>query len=314
MTPVRLHLLPVLLALAVGFAAPPGSLLAQTPGRDNAVLELPSSTQAMAMGDALDLSGTDSDGIFYNPALLARAAGFMLGGQRFRDAASQLTLSAAHEWYGGGLGVGLQALEWGAAPDSAHLGGVDRLLEDGNAAVAEWAATVGWARTVPWKLAVGAAAKLVGRRIGVERDVVGAVDLGVAREVGPLWLGLSARDLTADALAGDAAGQVPTSVSLAAALRRRPVGPLDVGAAARVTRRDDGEVTAGGGLEVAYWPIQGRTFIGRVGWQTVPEGGAKGLTLGAAFHGDDLIVAYAYRPVDAFGSTEGLHRVSIGWR
>lgn len=315
---------PILVALlALPSLLGPAVLSAQTPGHELAILELPSSTAAMAEGGAFDLSSEDSDGIFYNPATLVPATGLVLGLQRFGDVASQVTLSAATDWWDGGVGLGLQVLEWGAAPDRMTAGGVDRLLADGPLATTEWVASAGYAREILGP-SVGVVAKLVGRRIGSERHVEPALDLGIAHDLGPIRVGLAVRNLTADLEPSDAAraagdvvaepDPVPERITLGAAFSGYELGPLDLGSAARLTRRADGDLEAGGGLEVAYWPVTGRTFIGRVGIQTVPDGGASSLTFGAAFHGDALVLEYAYRPVDAFGSEEGLHRVSIGWR
>ena len=306
--------MPRALALTVLLALPaPAALAAQSSDHDFRVLEVPSSTAAMSMGDAFDLSGEDSDGIFYNPAAVGRAEGLVLGLQRFRDAGGQATLSAAAEWWDGRVGLGVQAMEWGAG-ERAGAGGLLPLLEDGAVGVSEWAASAGYAREV-FGPTVGVVAKLLGRRQGAERDVAGAVDVGVTHGLGPVRLGLAARNLAGELLAGDAGERVPWELTLGAAGSGFEVGPLDLGGAARVTRQADDEYEAGAGLEVAYWPVVGRTFIGRVGLQTDPSGPDDvALTLGAAFHGDALVLEYAYRPVDLLGSEEGLHRITVGWR
>jgi hypothetical protein len=65
------------------------------------------------------------------------------------------------------------------------------------------------------------------------------------------------------------------------------------------------------GLQVGYWPINGRTFVGRVGVQRVPEGAGSPLTLGVAYWGDDLALEWAYR---SFGDVGGTHRFTVRWR
>lgn len=307
--PTRAFALPFLLLAGLL----PGAARAQVPGHDFALLEVPSSTAAMAMGDAFDLSGEDSDGIFYNPAALARAEGFVLGLQRFRESGTQLTGSAAAEWWDGRVGIGVQAMEWGSSPTAAGAGGLTRILAGGALPTAEWAASAGYARPL-FGASVGAVGKLLGRRDGPRREVAGALDVGATHGVGRLRLGLAVRNLAGELL-GDGAGIVPDQVTLGAAGSGFVVGPFDLAGAARLTRRADGELDAGGGLEVAYWPVVGRTFIGRVGLQTDPYGADDvGFTFGAAFHGDDLVLEYAYRPVDLLGSGEGLHRLGLGWR
>ena len=78
-----------------------------------------------------------------------------------------------------------------------------------------------------------------------------------------------------------------------------------------MTRRADGEWVVGGGLEFGYWPVRGRTFVARIGARTIPEGEASPLSLGGSFWGDDLVVDYAFQPVDG---TDGVHRITLGWR
>jgi hypothetical protein len=73
------------------------------------------------------------------------------------------------------------------------------------------------------------------------------------------------------------------------------------------------EVIPGGGLEVGYWPVRGRTFVARAGVRRVPEGEGSPFSAGLAFWGDDLVVEWAWRP---FGDPvdEATHRFSVGWR
>ncbi len=85
-----------------------------------------------------------------------------------------------------------------------------------------------------------------------------------------------------------------------------------MGLSGALTRRDDGELLAGAGLEVGYWPINGRTFVARIGVERVPEGEASPLTLGFAFWGDDLVLEWAFRDFGTLG--EGTHRFGVRWR
>lgn len=295
-------------ALLVGIGRTP--VAAQSAGHEPAVVELPASARAMGLGGAFQLGAPDSDIVFHHPALSERAAGMMLGYQRYGGAATGMTLSAGAGWLDGGVAVGLQALEYGSAGPGLREGGLDPILAGGEKGAGELVATLAYARPVgPVRL--GVAGKLVGQRIGEARDTRGAIDVGVAREVGSLWLALSARNLgPAYALDGVEAPQ-PEEIRLGAGGYGRPVGPLDVGLAATVARRADGEWTGGGGVELGYWPVRGRTFVVRVGGRRVPEGGASPVTFGGSFWGDDLVVEYAFEPVDG---RDGVHRVALGWR
>lgn len=91
----------------------------------------------------------------------------------------------------------------------------------------------------------------------------------------------------------------------------RPTGPLDFGMAAEISRRADGEFLAGGGIELGYYPVVGRNFVGRVGFRNVPEGEAKPFSVGGSYWGDDLVVEWGWHPIDGNG---GMHTLSVGWR
>jgi hypothetical protein len=66
------------------------------------------------------------------------------------------------------------------------------------------------------------------------------------------------------------------------------------------------------GLEVGYWPVNGRTFVGRVGYRYRSDDfTACPLTFGAAFLGDNISLEYAYQ---GFDDGDPSHRFSVGWR
>lgn len=299
-------------ALLAGAVAGPGRrpLAAQSAGREPAVVELPASTRAAALGGAFQLGASDSDIVFYNPGLVGRASGMMLGWQRYGAAATGFTLSAGTSWFGGGVAVGLQALEYGGDGPGARSGGVDPILAGGDVGTAELVASVAYARRVG-PVQAGVAGKFLSQRFGATHATRGAVDVGVARQIGPLQVGLAVRNLGPRYVVGDVEASQPAEVSVGAGGYGRPLGPLDVGLAAAVTRRADGEWIGGGGVELGYWPVRGRTFVIRFGGRRVPEGDAFPLTFGGSFWGDDLVVEYAFEPVE---HTEGIHRVSLGWR
>lgn len=288
----------------------PASLAAQTPERAPAVVELPSSSRAMALGHAFQ-AGPDADAVFYNPALASRARGFALGIHWLTGASRAFTAAAAGEWFGGGIAIGLQGLEYGADHlEGARPGGLDALVADGPTAVSELAATVAYGRDL-LGLRVGVAARLLDQRFDTRRRQDVAWDVGVARALGPGTASLAVRHLAPERTVHGVTSNPPTDVTLGWSGYGRPVGPLDLGLAAAVTRRDDGEFVAGGGLEFGYWPVRGRTFVARVGARRVPEGEASPFTVGGSFWGDMLIVDYAFQPLDG---TDGIHRLTLGWR
>jgi len=94
--------------------------------------------------------------------------------------------------------------------------------------------------------------------------------------------------------------------------RQAPVGPLDLAASGGLSYRRKGELVPSVGLEVAYWPVTGRTFVGRVGFRHLPrEQSASPVTFGGAFIGDAIVLEYAF---EGFDSGSGSHRFGIGWR
>jgi hypothetical protein len=269
----------------------------------------------MALGDSYAMDAGHADAVFYHPALLTGASGFGIDVQRWGPAASAAAASGAMQWLGGGVGIGLQTLQYGGAAGSggeALLGSQDPLFQPGTEPVSERIATVAYARGVGWfDLDVGIAVSLVDERAGSESNTVTLFDVGVAREVGPFTLGLTAHDIGNKPLLDS--GAEPSRIELGAGAYGQQAGPLDLGYAAHVALDDD-EVTFGGGIEVGYWPISGRTFVARLGFQHVPDGSdAAPFTTGFAFWGDDVTVEWAFRPVSD-ADEGGTHRFGMRWR
>ena len=300
--------LPLLVALAV---LVPASVSAQSGGRLPKVLELPASTRAAALGGAYMMDSDHADALFYHPALLAGASGFGLEIQSWGEGARTASAAAATSWLGGGVAVGLQTLQYRLPATGPVPPGQDPLFGQGSSSASEQVAVVGFGREL-MGFRIGAAAKAVEQRIGTSRDASALFDVGIAHDVGPLTAGVSYRNLGASADLGESVDR-PEVLTLGVGAYGRPVGPLDLGVAGTLGRRGDGEVLAGLGLELGYWPINGRTFVGRIGLQTVPEGEATPLTMGFAFWGDSLVLEWAYQ---GFGGAvdQGSHRIGVGWR
>lgn len=294
------------LALVVPVAAT-GQQRSHGPG----VLTLSASTRALALGDAFALGDRDSDGIFYNPATLENAQGLSLGVQRYASAGVLATFSGAFEWLSGGVGIGVRMLQYGASTTDPEALSTDEaaLGLDGPVGASEMVAAAGYAREIGG-IRLGLAGKVIEQRLGDGRDETGAVDVGAAAGLGPVTIGLAAQNLGPGLQLGGGDLALQNRITLGASTPRRPTGPLDIGAAATVSRLGSGDLLAGGGLEVAWWPIVGRTFVGRVGVQWREEGTADPVTFGAAFYGDDFFVEYAYQGFER----DGAHRIGIGWR
>lgn len=292
---------------------PASPLRAQTSGRAPRVLQLPSSTRAMALGDAFMMNSRHADAVFYHPALIRQASGFGLDVQTWSGEASAASASAAVGWFGGGVAIGLQTLQYGApaGPVEAYPTGHDVLFDVGPSPTSERVASLGFAHAL-LGVDVGMTGKLVEQRIAGERDATAAVDVGLATDVGPFTVGLSARNLGPDMEFADGTASLPRQVTLGAGAYGRPVGPFDLGVTGAVTYESE-EVVPGAGLELGYWPVNGRTFVARVGARRVPEGDASPFTFGFAFWGDDLVLEWAYQP---FGGEldEATHRFGVRWR
>lgn len=277
------------------------------------VLELPASTRAMALGNAYMMDAVQADVVFYHPALLTGAGGFGIDFQRWGSPSSTVALSAATQWFGIGLGVGILTLQYGApgAGENAVPAEQDHLFDLGPVPLSERVAVIGAAREV-MGFNVGIGAKFVEERIDDLRDAELLIDLSAAREIGPVTVGLTVQDYGAEPIVGTSSPDV-TRVVLGLGSYGHELGIFDVGVTAAGSF-GSGRNTMSGGLEIGYWPIQGRTFVGRVGLTDVPDGSeASPLTLGFVFWGDELVIEWAFHPVD--GSADGgTHRFGARWQ
>ena len=281
--------------------------------RENAplVLQLPASTRALGLGDAYHLASADNDALFYHPGLIdaARGIGASLA---IYERASLVTLSGAAEFWSGGVAFGVQSLSYSAPTrtSGAFARGEAGLGDAGDVTAAELVLSAGYGRSIKG-FRVGLAGKYVETRVPGERDVTIAADLGIARRLGFVTAGLSARNLgRAPALEGEDVN-LPMTLTLGASTQTTPVGPLDVSAAAAVSRWDDGTIVPHAGIEVAYWPVNGRTFIGRIGIRYIDDSDVRPLTLGAGFVGDRIGIDYG---VQRYEGSRAVHRVGVRLR
>lgn len=294
----------MLLALVI-----PLSGVAQTPATPARVLTAPSSVRAMALGGAYMTTAGHADAVFYHPALLSGSTGFGVDLQRWGGAASAVAASAATAWWGGSVGIGVQTLHAGLEEGRDEVG-EDALLTHGAVPLAEQVATVGWARRI-FGVRVGVSGKVVDLRLDGARSTTLLADVGVAHGVGPVTLAATLKDLGRDPFE-TGGGLGPARLVVGAGAYGGQVGPLDVGLAAALSHGSE-ETSGGGGLEVGYWPISGRTFVARIGVRTPPAGSAADpLTLGFAFWGDRLALEWAYQGYGGAGAAT--HRFGVRWR
>lgn len=274
--------------------------------------QLASSPAALALGGAFPVARPTSDALFAHPAVLTEASGMALSLQSYGEGATYFSASGAREWWSGGAGVGIRAMSYSPAdPAPGRVPREGDLFREGAGSVVEIVASAGYARSL-FGFRFGVTGAWIERRSGPERDRTVAADVGVATEVGEVTVAVSGRNLGPD-LGPDGAESfaLPAEAAATGAFRGVTAGPLDLGAAAEVALRADGEVIPGGGLEVAWWPIYGRTFVGRVGARRSAGDGLDPLTLGAAFWGDDIGLEYAWRGA---GGSDAIHRFGVRWR
>ncbi|MFQ5537198.1 MAG: hypothetical protein ACE5GJ_07065 [Gemmatimonadota bacterium] len=276
------------------------------------VLTLPASVRAMGLGNAYMMNSGHADGVFYHPALVAGAGGWGIQVQSFGGQATSMSASAAGEWLGGSAAIGLQVLQHGAdgGETLALSAGAPGLFGSGVEPLSEAIASMAYAREI-FGVRVGVTGKLLDERVGIARDRSALLDVGIAADAGPLVVGLSALNLGKDLSLGGETAAVPTRIALGVGAYGQPVGPLDVGISL-TTSYEDGWLGAGGGLEVGYWPVLGRTFVGRVGLRRVRDDGGSPLTVGGAYWRDDLVLEWAMWPRGGrIGSAA--HRFAIRW-
>ena len=276
------------------------------------LLELPANGRAASMGGAFGYGTADTDVLFYNPAWLSDAQGGSLSVARYGSASTLFGVTAAREWSGGTIAIGVQVLTYGSAfaDLTDPFFNETALLQSGPVGASAAAVSLGFGREFG-AVRLGVTTKVVEQRLAGADDHTGAVDVGIGTEIGDVNLGLVAQNLGPGLEIGASGRPLPHNVTAAASHSSIPIGPLDLVTAIAVTRLRDGEFVPRGGIEVSYWPVVGRTFRGRFGVQRVPHGEASPVTFGLAFTGDNITIEYAFQTFDA---PENAHRFGFRWR
>ncbi|MBT8398119.1 MAG: hypothetical protein HKO65_09670 [Gemmatimonadetes bacterium] len=284
------------------------------------LLDIPASTRALGLGNSFSLTSGSSEAIFYQPGLLSRAQGYSASIQRFGTSATQVAASAGGSWLSGGVSLGVQHLSYGVdvyelLEDDNRLNlPADKgsLRTNGNIGVSEMVLSLGLGRTVKG-IQVGAVGKLIEQRFGRSKAATAAIDIGLSSSTGPLVVGLAVQNLGEDLTISGAEVPLPVRYSLGASTQTAQVGPLDLSASGAVIyQQEEKDLVPSAGIEVAYWPVNGRTFIGRFGFRHLPDGqSGSPITFGGGFRGDNIVLDYAY---EGFDSGSPTHRIGIGWR
>ncbi len=275
------------------------------------VLQLPADARALAMGGAFALGSSDAAALFYNPAF-STGSGVSLGIQRYGGAGTTVSLAAAAEWWGGRVGLGLLSAEYGVSAFDL-IGGVEEsaLARSGPETVAEQVAVASYVRRIRG-VRLGAAAKLIDQRAAGDGATMAAFDVSTGLTVSRVNLGLTVQNIgpSSDFVGLDVSP--PLRITLGSAFTRSlVVGPFDLLAAAAVSREASGTFVPGGGVELSYWPVQGRTFSARFGLRDPDDPDLPPWTFGAGFSGDRITLDWAYHSID---NADGTHRLTLRFR
>ncbi|TVR64774.1 MAG: hypothetical protein EA422_05885 [Gemmatimonadales bacterium] len=263
---------------------------------------VPPSIRSLGLGGALPLADRDPDLLFGNPALVERARGSGVAAGRLYPEVGWLSMAAATAWWGGGAGLGVRVWDGGAA-----AGGVDGVEgAPGGEGTTVGAVTAGLGRTVKG-IRVGAALTGMEARRGEARDATAHLDLGVAAEVGPVTLGVSGGGLGPSLELPPSGDRLhPRWARAGFGTTATPLGPLDVAAMGGLTVRQGYRPRAGIGVEVGWWPVAGRTFVGRAGLESGRRVGTSPWSMGGAFLGDSFTLEYGVRPRSDGGRVHGV--------
>lgn len=298
-----------------------GALVLERPAEAQSVrtagpflLELPAGSRALATGNAFPLAGRDTDAVFVQPGLLNNVTGVTGAAQFWGRGGTLAQLSGGGEWWGGGVALGVRALAYGTQGGNFGLLPLDEgeLRRRRPAGAAELQLTGGYGRVIRG-VRLGAAGTLLQLQAAGNRDLTGAVNVGAAKAFGPAVVSMAALNLGPGVSSSGAELALAREVTATVTpVRTRPLGPLDVSGSLRVSLLEDNHLTAGGGVELSWWPVQGRTFTLRGGFRSLPAvSTAQPWTAGAGFQGDRLGLDYAVVPFDAGRPS---HRIGLHLR
>jgi hypothetical protein len=299
-------------AALFGVLLPAAAVSQTTVTRAPLLAEAPGSPSAFVLGRSAEWASGSHAAVFHNVGALRSTGGAAIWAHSFGGHATVLGITTGRALLGGAFAVGLRQVSHRGA--GAGLGSLPTdegdFLSEGPIGLNAVEATVGYSRSAPFGLRIGVGGKLLEQTVDGARVSRAALDLGATRRLGPATLGVSARNIGEDMDFGDLAAPLPLEFGVGAAVPRQAVGPLDIGGAVNLVYREDEEYVPSGGVEVAYWPIQGRTFIGRIGYAGSPSGPAQSIVLGGGIELDAWAVNYGWRPYEDL--RDG-HQFGITW-
>lgn len=274
------------------------------------VLRVPASARALSLGD-VGLVSNDADALFYNPALLFNARGMAVSMQRYGSFGTAGALANVTSVGSLNIGVGVQILDWSALPLSyreiTRLGATV-LSDSGGVPATSLAATLGVARVIRGHR-IGVSAKYVTDRFGATDDGTVAFDVGMmGPSFGPGNLTFVVQNIGQGLRIGGAEGKLPTRAG-AGWGGSRGFEEFDVGYQTQLTVDRDGFVRPAGGVEVAYVPIEGVSFVARTGLRLPRETNESLATGGLGITLDRFSLDYAIEPFR--GGHAVSHRLGI---
>jgi hypothetical protein len=258
-----------------------------------AILSLPAGARPLGLGDAY-VAGDGPNALFYNAAQVGSNHG------------SAFTVEA----------VGSATLaEFATTANVGHFGfgtGIRFLSRSDNTVVADSANLRGGALVAGVGLAtqvhgvwLGGVANFVSQDLGADGGGA-AFDVGAAVRQFGLRIGLSAQNLGRDLRDNGVRDELPTRVSLGAALPTTSISTyFDLAASAALSWERGNGLVPKGGVELTYEPVSGWTFTGRVGVRrTVSRLGElrqSALSVGGSFGLNAVSLDYAFQPGVAAG-------------
>lgn len=313
MSPIRRLGLLAVATLAIGARELPAQDAATIP----LVLRLAGSTRALGLGNSF-AGGRGVEMLFYNPAQIGSARGSSLSYQRFRS----------KSWLGGfvtagalgrfSVAAGVQYLDF--ETDFYGLTRPGELTTERSFRASSVMGSVG--SGFSWKgFRWGAAVKYAEEHRLFTKAGQVLADLGVARDIGPIGVGVAVQNVGRDLVLAEQAGRIPTRLSVGGYLPTRRIATyFDLAMSAGVSLERSGRLMPGGGAELIWEPVGGWRLAGRAGLRKV-EGGVPSespLSLGGSFTLDRFSLDYAFVPYRRGSLAQGsgivggaAHRIGI---
>ncbi|OGR97968.1 MAG: hypothetical protein A2902_00020 [Elusimicrobia bacterium RIFCSPLOWO2_01_FULL_64_13] len=274
-------------------------------------LKLGVNARAIAMGEAYSSVADGSDGLYWNPASLARVEGKSLSLMHavyfqsiFYDYASY-----AHQLGSlGTFGLGVQYLNAGAIDETDEFGN-----NAGSFRPQDLAVTFGWAREIrEWDSDVpflfGVSGKFIRSRI-IETASTGAFDVGLSyKPVARLRLGLAGQNLGPKLKFKNESDSLPMNIKLGSSYEATPFWTI----AADLNVPRDNDLNAAFGTEYRLSAGGESQIAGRLGYQTRSAAdlsdGISSVSAGVGYGWGPYDVDFAWAPFGDLGNT---YRISF---